>query len=350
MAKLRVLFGTSVLVIVWFSCAVIGDCTNNDGSTCTGSACCYDDIPKALGEGGGISLIQDCYPSGMTVNYTCPGNLRGPPNQICNNGVWSYPFAPTCEAITSCAQPTVPTDGSLIPTQSQYDLYTRINYACDDGYSLEGPDEAVCESSGTWNPSTTPSCKDSSPSATESNPSTPSKSSTSVTFSTDPNPSTPSSVMTSESFSRITESPSPNFLPYIGIAFAVIVSLIVALFGYIFRLHIKNNKLKKANNTMEMAGNSDNSSNLEAGNPDGIHHEYHDPSTRERTAVTVSSHQYEEIILHSTPTPESNRRDQSYDNVPNNHQSSKYVNVTIANFPGNAGISRWARKVMGKSK
>ncbi|XP_041464838.1 complement receptor type 2-like [Lytechinus variegatus] len=156
MSKLNVLIG---FVLLWVGLISISGVKGDCPTDCTAPDCCYDEIPQPLGDGGDIVPIQDCYSSGSIVNYNCSGNLRGPPNQICNNGAWSYPFAPTCEAVTSCPKPTVPTDGSIDPNENQYDLYTRISYACDDGYSLVGPDEAVCESGGTWNPSTTPSCE-----------------------------------------------------------------------------------------------------------------------------------------------------------------------------------------------
>ncbi|XP_063967411.1 sushi, von Willebrand factor type A, EGF and pentraxin domain-containing protein 1-like isoform X2 [Lytechinus pictus] len=156
MSNLSVLIG---FVLLWGGLISISGVKGNCATDCTASECCYDAIPVPLGDVGGIEPVQVCYTSGSTVNYTCTGNLRGPPNQICNNGAWSYPFAPTCEGVTSCPQPTVPSDGSINPDHTQYDLYTRIYYACNEGFSLVGPDEAVCESGGTWNPSTTPSCE-----------------------------------------------------------------------------------------------------------------------------------------------------------------------------------------------
>eukprot|EP00057_Strongylocentrotus_purpuratus_P030161 XP_780867.2 PREDICTED: sushi, von Willebrand factor type A, EGF and pentraxin domain-containing protein 1 [Strongylocentrotus purpuratus] len=164
MSKFQYVFGLALLLSLGLIRNVNGDCTNSDGSTCSGTDCCYDGtngLSPVLGSGGGITPVQECYTTGAGngVTYTCTGDLRGPPYNDCYDGTWQFPFAPTCEGVTSCTQPTVPTDGSIDPDTAEYDLYTRITYACSDGYTLGGPSEAVCETGGVWNPSTVPTCE-----------------------------------------------------------------------------------------------------------------------------------------------------------------------------------------------
>ncbi|XP_030832983.1 mucin-5AC isoform X4 [Strongylocentrotus purpuratus] len=164
MSKFQYVFGLALLLSLGLIRNVNGDCTNSDGSTCSGTDCCYDGtngLSPVLGSGGGITPVQECYTTGAGngVTYTCTGDLRGPPFNDCYDGTWQFPFAPTCEGVTSCTQPTVPTDGSIDPDTAEYDLYSRITYACNDGYTLGGPSEAVCESGGVWNPATVPTCE-----------------------------------------------------------------------------------------------------------------------------------------------------------------------------------------------
>ena len=80
------------------------------------------------------------------VDYPCSEVVNPPPlSHMVHPQAYCICFV---VGITSCTQPTVPTNGSITLDTPEYDLYTRIAYACDDGYTLGGPSEAVCESGG----------------------------------------------------------------------------------------------------------------------------------------------------------------------------------------------------------
>eukprot|EP00057_Strongylocentrotus_purpuratus_P015267 XP_011669741.1 PREDICTED: uncharacterized protein LOC105440868 [Strongylocentrotus purpuratus] len=102
MEKFQFIFGLTLLLSLGLIRNVNGDCTNDDGSTCSGTDCCYDGtngLSPVLGSGGGITPVQECYTTGAGngVTYTCTGDLRGPPFNDCYDGTWQFPFAPTCE-------------------------------------------------------------------------------------------------------------------------------------------------------------------------------------------------------------------------------------------------------------
>ncbi|KAJ8029321.1 Deleted in malignant brain tumors 1 protein [Holothuria leucospilota] len=105
-----------------------------------------------------------CYDIGDGVTFACPGNLGGPPSNTCNgNGGpfqgWAIPPGTTCE-VFNCTKPTT-TDTALNfnPDKSVYDARETLIYSCDQGHSLTGVSQTVCDAQDTWNPATIPLCR-----------------------------------------------------------------------------------------------------------------------------------------------------------------------------------------------
>eukprot|EP00057_Strongylocentrotus_purpuratus_P023432 XP_011677906.1 PREDICTED: sushi, von Willebrand factor type A, EGF and pentraxin domain-containing protein 1 [Strongylocentrotus purpuratus] len=100
-----------------------------------------------------------CYDDGTLVTYICTGSLLGPPTSQCSAGIWFPPVGPTCEAASGCFRPQLPPNGNVTEYKDEYALYDRITFYCDDGYSIIGPQEVVCDSGGIWDPSNIPTCE-----------------------------------------------------------------------------------------------------------------------------------------------------------------------------------------------
>ncbi|XP_054772599.2 sushi, von Willebrand factor type A, EGF and pentraxin domain-containing protein 1-like [Lytechinus pictus] len=130
------------------------------GQTCAPGECSESSLPKPMGTGlsGYTPGGNGCYSDGTTVTYICTGSLIGPPSTQCDGGVWIPPVGPTCEAASGCTRPQLPSNGNVTEYKDEYALYERITYSCDDGYSIIGPQEAVCDSGGIWDPSNIPTC------------------------------------------------------------------------------------------------------------------------------------------------------------------------------------------------
>ncbi|XP_071478273.1 complement receptor type 2-like [Diadema antillarum] len=60
----------------------------------------------------------------------------------------------------TCPNPTLDNKGTISPDKSEYDVFETVTFGCDSTSSLVGVTTSRCESGGTWNPSTVPSCAD----------------------------------------------------------------------------------------------------------------------------------------------------------------------------------------------
>ncbi|XP_071506109.1 complement factor H-like [Diadema antillarum] len=122
--------------------------------------CDFKGLPAQGGTYFEPSPKQDCYDSGTRIFYQCTGGtLYGPPHNDCNDGSWTIPFGPTCEA-DFCVRPTLDDKGTISPNKTQYSAFETVTFGCDNTSSLVGVTTSRCESGGTWNPSTVPSCAD----------------------------------------------------------------------------------------------------------------------------------------------------------------------------------------------
>ncbi|XP_030839713.1 complement receptor type 2 [Strongylocentrotus purpuratus] len=131
------------------------------GQTCTINECSEESLPKPMGSGlsGYTPGGTGCYDDGTLVTYICTGSLLGPPTSQCSAGIWFPPVGPTCEAASGCFRPQLPPNGNVTEYKDEYALYDRITFYCDDGYSIIGPQEVVCDSGGIWDPSNIPTCE-----------------------------------------------------------------------------------------------------------------------------------------------------------------------------------------------
>ncbi|XP_071506107.1 sushi, von Willebrand factor type A, EGF and pentraxin domain-containing protein 1-like [Diadema antillarum] len=66
----------------------------------------------------------------------------------------------SCTNTDNCPRPTLDDKGTISPDKSQYDAFESVTFGCDNTSSLVGVTTSRCESGGTWNPSTVPSCAD----------------------------------------------------------------------------------------------------------------------------------------------------------------------------------------------
>ncbi|XP_036380477.1 complement factor B-like [Megalops cyprinoides] len=58
-----------------------------------------------------------------------------------------------CRLVT-CVDPFVLENGAVLPTQTEYYVYNVTTYECFDGYNLLGSKSRICQSNGKWNGST----------------------------------------------------------------------------------------------------------------------------------------------------------------------------------------------------
>ncbi|XP_065177642.1 P-selectin-like [Sycon ciliatum] len=82
--------------------------------------------------------------------------LKGQRSSVCReDGTWSS-TEPSCEAIR-CSQLAPPKNGTVV--RSSLVLFGIIEFACNDGYALNGQRAAVCKGNETWS-SKTPVCEE----------------------------------------------------------------------------------------------------------------------------------------------------------------------------------------------
>ncbi|XP_065179367.1 sushi, von Willebrand factor type A, EGF and pentraxin domain-containing protein 1-like [Sycon ciliatum] len=87
---------------------------------------------------------------GERVQYFCnPGfSLNGPQQRVCLvDGTWDARL-PTCELI-SCSDPGQPANGRRIG--NDFSFAGAVSFVCDTGYRLNGRDLITCQANGQWN-------------------------------------------------------------------------------------------------------------------------------------------------------------------------------------------------------
>ncbi|XP_060034311.1 complement receptor type 2 isoform X3 [Erinaceus europaeus] len=110
--------------------------------------------PPQVPHGSHGHEAQDVFPTGQRVSYHCePGHtLRGSDTLDCtSSGTW-HPPAPTCEAQSCEALPSLLHGRVLVPPSLQ--LGAQVAFVCDEGFRLSGQPSSRCVSEGTrmvWN-------------------------------------------------------------------------------------------------------------------------------------------------------------------------------------------------------
>ncbi|XP_076826991.1 beta-2-glycoprotein 1-like isoform X2 [Brachyhypopomus gauderio] len=107
----------------------------------------------------GLLSVQGSAGADALVHYRCgPGSvLVGHSENFCHeNQTWRYPH-PICQRVF-CPSPVEVDHGYLVAVQkSEYNVNDTIYYLCKKTFLLDGPNQATCQSNGTW--STMPSCR-----------------------------------------------------------------------------------------------------------------------------------------------------------------------------------------------
>ncbi|XP_076145380.1 sushi, von Willebrand factor type A, EGF and pentraxin domain-containing protein 1 isoform X2 [Alosa pseudoharengus] len=101
------------------------------------------------------------YSFGAMVAYTCETGyfIRGEKRRTCSaNGEWGG-VLPTCQPVM-CNYPPLLTHGFIRNPQkrSQYVFNSKVTYVCAAGYSLRGKGERVCQANRQWSNTDPPSC------------------------------------------------------------------------------------------------------------------------------------------------------------------------------------------------
>lgn len=95
---------------------------------------------------------------GSAVKITCEGgySIQGQSTLVClNNGTWSSPLPACVASVYQCPSLTL---GEHMKTNSSDTSYgSAVNFACTDGYTLQGRAILVCLNNGTWS-SLLPAC------------------------------------------------------------------------------------------------------------------------------------------------------------------------------------------------
>eukprot|EP00063_Salmo_salar_P070316 XP_014045151.1 PREDICTED: complement factor H-related protein 5-like isoform X2 [Salmo salar] len=95
--------------------------------------------------------VNGWYPNGKTVWFDCDltHEIKGSPSAKCENGSWRE--LPLCvEKYDLCRKPPpVVTNAVIIHKyQDKFPEGFKLNYTCQDSYTLEGTDSTVCQSGG----------------------------------------------------------------------------------------------------------------------------------------------------------------------------------------------------------
>ncbi|NWI49899.1 C4BPA protein, partial [Calyptomena viridis] len=104
----------------------------------------------------------------VSVKYSCdrvpmgsdPFSLIGSDTIFCtsdehSNGVWSGP-PPQCRVV-KCENPTVKNGKKISGFGPSYSYKDSVQFKCDPGYSMEGPEVITCGENSAWSPK--PTCK-----------------------------------------------------------------------------------------------------------------------------------------------------------------------------------------------
>lgn len=98
---------------------------------------------------------------GDTATYTCQQGftLNGSPLRVCDtDGQWTN-SQPTCDLITQCTSLIDPPNGKVsISGGSGQGVGSSAEYACDEGFILEGNQRRLCLRTGEWT-GTDPLCR-----------------------------------------------------------------------------------------------------------------------------------------------------------------------------------------------
>ncbi|XP_076997754.1 sushi, von Willebrand factor type A, EGF and pentraxin domain-containing protein 1 isoform X2 [Tamandua tetradactyla] len=116
---------------------------NGSAPSCISIKC---DLPIAP-ENGFLHFTETAM--GSAAQYSCkPGhNLVGSHIRLClQNREWSG-VSPVCEVI-SCKKPNPVTNGSI--KGSNYTYLSMLSYECDPGYVLKGPERRTCQKNKNW--------------------------------------------------------------------------------------------------------------------------------------------------------------------------------------------------------
>ncbi|XP_060553602.1 P-selectin-like [Ruditapes philippinarum] len=103
------------------------------------------------------------YPS-CRVSYRCPALPVFPrPHQFATcqaNGIWDNNDPADC-FIGGCPRLTLPTNGQMSEAQcGDWTSGCVVTFTCDEGYTLDGPNQMTCQHNSTWSPTNNPpECK-----------------------------------------------------------------------------------------------------------------------------------------------------------------------------------------------
>ena len=96
---------------------------------------------------------------GTSVTYTCNNGyyLTTDLPLVCSSdGSW-HGTQPVCERVT-CVPPIAPNNGSYVPENATYNFTDTVEFRCDLGFDLNGPNSANCSATGRWSESP-PECQ-----------------------------------------------------------------------------------------------------------------------------------------------------------------------------------------------
>ncbi len=122
--------------------------------TCTPNSCGLP--PSAPSNGTVTAPSPGAGVTGDTVTYTCGTGytLTGSATATCRpSGSWSA--APTCVPTSCATAPSAPANGT-VTTPTSTTVGGTVTYACNAGYTRNGPATATCQVDNTW--SAAPTC------------------------------------------------------------------------------------------------------------------------------------------------------------------------------------------------
>ncbi|KAG7461968.1 hypothetical protein MATL_G00196770 [Megalops atlanticus] len=105
---------------------------------------------------GDVRVEGEEYTFNKQVLYSCKSGfvLEGPASSLClANGNWSH-TSPTCRPAV-CGRPPLILNGHL--QGSDFGYKSEVTYVCDEGYTLIGRSQLVCQGDGLWD-APPPSC------------------------------------------------------------------------------------------------------------------------------------------------------------------------------------------------
>ncbi|KAI3357714.1 hypothetical protein L3Q82_016119, partial [Scortum barcoo] len=109
--------------------------------------------PPSLIENGNFSPVEDLYDYGRAVQYSCQSGytLVGPQSILCSEDGTFQPAPPTCRMVR-CSEPVISNAEWIGGSRPPYGFKATVTYRCLTGYTMTGSGTLSCSQDSHWTP------------------------------------------------------------------------------------------------------------------------------------------------------------------------------------------------------